>query len=131
MVWPGLCFLLNQFHETIPSISLPSVGVAGPPFFVTLSGSGGTQVAGEDYTLTCLGQGSLDWTPMYRWYKGKSQLVKTSYILSFSPLRDIDSGDYTCEVTIDSFTVTSPIVVITVVSKSEEYSYFSLGPLSI
>ncbi|ORU95145.1 MAG: hypothetical protein A6F71_10925 [Cycloclasticus sp. symbiont of Poecilosclerida sp. M] len=39
---------------------------------VTLSGSGGAQVAGEDYTLTCQFTGGEAVTPAYRWFKDDS-----------------------------------------------------------
>ena len=86
---------------------------------MTLSGSGGAQIAGEDYTLTCQFTGGEAVTPaMYRWLKDGSPLAgETSDTLSFSPLRDTDFGGYTCEVTTGSLTGTSPSVTITVVGK--------------
>ena len=88
------------------------------PLMVTLSGSGGAQVAGEDYTLTCQFIGGEAVTPVYQWLKDGSSLAgETSDTLSFSPLRDTDSGGYTCEVTTGSLTATSPSVIITVVGK--------------
>ena len=88
------------------------------PLMVTLSGSGGAQVAGEDYTLTCQFTGGETVIPVYRWLMDGSPLAdETSDTLSFSPLRDTDSGGYTCEVTTDSLTGTSPSVTITVVGK--------------
>ena len=86
---------------------------------MTLSGSGGAQVAGENYTLTCQFTGGEAVTPaMYQWLNDGSSLAgETSDTLSFSPLRDTDSGGYTCEVTTGSFIGTSPSVTITVVGK--------------
>ena len=85
---------------------------------MTLSGSGGAQVAGEDYTLTCQFTGGEAVTPVYLWIKDGSSLAnETSDTLSFSPLRDTDSGGYTCEVTTGSLTGTSPSATITVMSK--------------
>ena len=85
---------------------------------MTLSGSGGAQVAGENYTLTCQFTGGETLTPVYKWLKDGSPLAgERSNTLSFSPLRDTDSGGYTCEVTTGSLTGTSPSVNITVVGK--------------
>ena len=84
---------------------------------VTLSG-GGTQIAGEDYTLTCQVTGGETMTPTYRWFRNGSLLTgQTSNTLSFSPLRETDSGVYTCEGTRSFMTVTSANVTITVVGK--------------
>ena len=83
---------------------------------VKLSGSGDAQVAGEDYTLTCQFTGGEAVTPAYQWLKDGSLLAnETSDTLSFFPLRDIDSGGYTCEVTTGSLTGKSQSVTITVV----------------
>ena len=83
----------------------------------TLSGSG-AQVAGEDYTLTCQFTGGEAVTPVYQWLKDNSPLAdEISETLSFSPLRETDSGGYTCEVTTGSLTGTSPSVNINVVGK--------------
>ena len=85
---------------------------------VTLSGSGGAQVAGEDYTFTCQFIGGEAVTPVYQWLRDDSPLAgETSGTLSFSPLRETDSGGYTCEVTTGSLTGTSSVVTITVVGK--------------
>ena len=86
---------------------------------VTLSGSGGAQVAGEDYRLTCQFTGGEDVTPVYQWLKDDSPLAgETSDTLSFFPLGEIDSGEYTCEVTTGSLTGTGLSVTITVVGKN-------------
>ena len=85
---------------------------------VTLSGSGGAQIAGEDYTLTCQVTGGGTMTPTYRWFRNESLLTgQTSNTLAFSPLRETDSGVYTCEGTRSSITVTSASVRISVVGK--------------
>ena len=65
---------------------------------VSLSGSGGPPIAGEDYTLTCQITGGGIATPTYRWFRNGSLLTgQTSATLSFSPLRETDSGVYICE----------------------------------
>ena len=85
---------------------------------VTLSGSGGAQVAGKDYTLTCQFTGGEAVTPAYKWLNDVSPLAgETSDTFSFSPLRETDSGGYTCEVTTGSLTGTSRSMTITVVGK--------------
>ena len=85
---------------------------------MTLSGSGGAQVAGENYTLTCQFTGGEAETPVYQWLKDGSSLAgETSDTLSFSPLGETDSGGYTCEVTTGSLTGTSPSAPISVVGK--------------
>ena len=75
---------------------------------VAVTGSGGAQVAGEDYTLTCQVTGGGTMTPTYRWFRDGSVLTgQTSATLSFSPLRETDSGVYTCEGTRNSIAVRS------------------------
>ena len=83
---------------------------------VILNGSGGEQTAGEDYTLTCMvvvtgGSGTV----IFRWLRNGSPLSgQTSSTLSFSPLRQIDSGSYSCAITRSSITVRSASIAITV-----------------
>ena len=85
---------------------------------VTLGMSGGAQIAGEDYTLTCRVTGGGTMTPTYRWLRNGSPLSgETSATLSFSPLRQSDSGSYTCEATKSLSTVTSAPMVVTVEGK--------------
>ena len=74
---------------------------------VTISGSGGDQVAGENYTLTCQVTGGVATASSHRWLKNGSLLNDTSATLSFSPLRETDPGVYTCEGTRNSITRTS------------------------
>ena len=85
------------------------------PPMVTVSGSGGAQIAGEDYTLTCTVTGGGTTTPTYRWLRNGLQLPdETSAALSFSPLRQSSSNSYTCEATKSLSTVTSEPIVLTV-----------------
>ena len=82
---------------------------------VSLSGSGGAQIAGEDYTLTCQITGGGTMTPTYRWFRSNSVITgQTSDTLSFSPLKETDSGVYTCEGTRSFITVTSGSLTLTV-----------------
>ena len=88
------------------------------PLTVTLSGSGGAQIAGEDYTLTCQVTGGGTMTPTYRWFRNGALLTEqTANTLSFFPLRETDSGVYTCESTRSSMTVRSDPLTIIVMGK--------------
>ena len=71
------------------------------PFVVTLSGSGGAQIAGEDYTLTCNVTEGDTMTTTYRWGKNNVllSLSQNTSTLAFNPLRQSDSGRYSCEAT--------------------------------
>ena len=85
---------------------------------VSLSGSGGPQIAGENYTLTCQVTGGGITTLTYRWFRNGSLLTdQTSATLSFSPLMESDSGVYTCEGTKSSSCSTSGNVTVRVVGK--------------
>ena len=56
--------------------------------------------------------------PTYRWFRGGSVLTgQASDTLPFSPLRETDSGVYTCEGTRSSIAVTSESMTITVMGK--------------
>ena len=91
---------------------------------VSLNGSGGPQNAGENYTLTCQVTGGGITTPTYRWFRNGSLLTDQIYAtLSFSPLRETDSGVYTCEGTRSSSSSTSENVTVRVVGKSDAYTY--------
>ena len=88
------------------------------PLNISLSGSGGAQIAGENYTLTCQVTGGGNTTRTYRWFRNGSLVTgQRSATLSFSPLRETDSGVYTCEGTRSSIARTSERVTITVDSK--------------
>ena len=82
---------------------------------VSLTGSGGGQVAGENYTLTCNVTGGVIAESTYRWFRNGSLCNETSTsTLSFSPLRETDSGNYHCEETESSITRTSRNLTISV-----------------
>ena len=66
------------------------------------------------YTLTCdvSGTDNLSPTITYQWtkYNGTTQTqVGTTSTLTLSPLRFSDTGDYTCNVTVDSTLLNSSI----------------------
>ena len=86
---------------------------------VTLTGSGGTLTEGQNHVLTCeaSGDGSIAYT--YMWLRNGSVVSgQTSSTYSFSPLLVVHSGQYSCQVSVGSQTVTSGGVDITVKSKS-------------
>ena len=75
-----------------------------PMIAVALSGDG-TPTAGQSYTLTCSVSGVSVTT--YQWRKDDSVIQgQTTEMLSFSPLRLSDAGQYTCEVIVNSMTLT-------------------------
>ena len=79
---------------------------------VTVTGSGATQNAGEDYTLTCTVSGGGNRTTAYQWLRNGSPLTgETSETLSFTPLRQTRNGTYTCEVMKANRTVSSDITI--------------------
>ena len=84
---------------------------------VTVTG-GGAFTAGQtqSHTLTCqVSGGGTTMTTSYQWLKN-DQIIngQTSSTLSFSPLREVDTGQYNCRGTRGSSTSTSNSVVITV-----------------
>ena len=113
----------TDIQTTLPTTPLPETEPDIPfstmfPLAVNLSDSGNTQIAGENYTLTCQVTGGGTRTPTYRWFKDGAQLTgQTTESLSFSPLRQIDSGTYTCDGTRSSVTRRSTSVSLTVVGK--------------
>ena len=86
------------------------------PLMVTLNASGGEKVAGESYALTCTVTGGSTMTFTYRWFMNNSPLSgETSTTLTFSPLRQNNSGTYFCEAeTTSSMTMRSASTTITV-----------------
>ena len=68
----------------------------------SVTGSGTTQNAGDDYTLTCtVSGGETTATTTYQWRRDNSPLSgETSATLSFTPLRQTtpsSNGQYVCE----------------------------------
>ena len=83
----------------------------------TVTGSGATQHAGEDYTLTCtVSGGETTATTTYQWHRNNSPLSsETSATLSFTPLSSPSSnGQYVCEAMRSSRTARSGGSTITV-----------------
>ena len=99
------------------------------PLAVSSTGSGVTQHAGEDYTLTCtVSGGETTASTTYQWHRDNSPLSgETSAILSFMPLGQSSNGQYVCEATRGGSTVTSHVVTIDVTSKLKNcYNYYSI-----
>ena len=55
-------------------------------------------VAGEDLVLTC-DHGSTAMNPAYQWFDETGALIGSEATLSLSPLRESDTGEYSCLVT--------------------------------
>ena len=63
------------------------------PLLVTLSGSGGAKIAGENYTLSCTLTGGGTVTTTYQWWKDDALLInKIASTIAFRPLRESNSG---------------------------------------
>ena len=89
---------------------------------VTATGSGATQHAGEDYTLTCtVSGGETTATTTYQWRRDNSPLSgETSATLSFNPLRRTtpsSNGQYVCQATRSGRTDRSEGITITVAGR--------------
>lgn len=76
-----------------------------------MTGSG-SQIAGESYTLICTVSG-VDDTPTYQWLKNGTAIMETTQTLTFSPLNQADTSQYSCIVT----NVASELVVLNVEGK--------------
>ena len=87
---------------------------------VALVGTGGVLTAGESHMLSCqVTEGDTTVATMYRWFRNGSQLTgQTSATLSFSPLRETDSGVYICEGTRAGSSATSSGISITVMGEN-------------
>ena len=91
---------------------------------VTVTGSGTTQHAGEDYILTCtVSGGETTATTAYQWRRNNSPLSgEMSATLSFTPLRQTipsSNGQYVCEAMRSGRTRRSNSVTISVTGKLE------------
>ena len=86
---------------------------------MTVTGSGVSSQAGEDYTLTCtVGGGETTATTTYQWRRDNSPLSgETSATLSFTPLGQTSNGQYVCEAMRSGRIVRSAGVTIDVTGK--------------
>ena len=87
--------------------------------YIYITHSSSPQTVGVNYTLTCQIYDEKEPDERsYQWFKDDLLLTnETSDMLSFSPLRDTDSGYYTCEVTTGSMDTINSSVDVTVMSK--------------
>ena len=78
-----------------------------------ISDGGAIPTAGQSYTLDCGTFGASGFTYQWSTTDGGDLQGQTREILSFSPLRLFDGGDYTCVATLNSrqFTSTFDVVV--------------------
>ena len=95
----------------------------------SVTGSGATQHAGEDYTLTCtVSGGETTATTTYQWRRDNTDMSgETSATLSFTPLRQTSpssNGQYVCEAMRSGSTVRSEEFTIDVTGKPGN-AYFS------
>jgi hypothetical protein len=92
----AIFYIKCQYYYTVPRV------------YVTLSGSGGTPVVGQPYTLSCSvsGDEKLKSSVTYQWMRYddnvETPLVANSENLSFSSLNLSNSGNYSCRVIIRS-----------------------------
>ena len=76
-----------------------------------MSDGGATATAGQSYTLTCGTSGATGFT--YQWSRAGGDISQdsTGQMLSFSPLRLTDGGNYTCAATLGSRTFSNSFSV--------------------
>ena len=112
-----------MFSNTPIIVTTTMVPTAPLPLVVTITTGGGTFTTGQSHTLACQVSGGDITTTSYQWLKN-DQIIngQTSSTLSFSPLREADTGRYNCRGTRGSFTSTSRDVVITVNGELHMYS---------
>ena len=97
------------------------------PVVTSVSGSGATQHAGEDYTLTCtVSGGETTATTTYQWRRDNTDMSgETSATLSFTPLMQTtpsSNGQYVCEAMRSGRTVRSNSITITVTGKLDQWT---------
>ncbi len=80
-----------------------------------ITGGGDVFKAGTNHCLTCTASGGASMAYTYRWQRyGRDIDGETSSTISFSPLREADSGKYNCRVSEGSMNTTSDGVMINV-----------------
>ena len=95
---------LNNLYNDI----LPHNYYTVPTVYATLSGSGGTPVVGQPYTLSCSvsGDEKLESSVTYQWMRYndviETQLVANSENFSLFSLYLSDSGNYSCSIVVRS-----------------------------
>ncbi len=82
---------------------------------ITGGSGGGVIEIGSNVSLSCTASGDESMTYSYQWLKYDGEIVgETSPVISFSPLREADVGQYNCRVSDDFLTTISDSVVIDV-----------------
>ena len=73
----------------------------------------GAPMLGQSYSLTCgvNGAENLSVSITYQWIKDTQTQIQVGAVLSFSPLRLSDAGNYTCQATVMSSLLSAPITV--------------------
>ena len=88
-----------------------------PLITVGVSSSVTTPMVGSMYSLTCTVAGAerlTDAMVTYQWFKNNVEVSgQTMATLSFSPLTFSDAGSYTCEATVASSLLSTPITTDT------------------
>ena len=110
----------QTYYYSSTLLATPLATPAVEPLMVTPSVSGGAQIAGEDYTLTCTVTGGGITSFIYRWWKDGTLLTgQTANTIAFRPLQQTSSGVYICEGTRNSTAVNSTSVTLTVQGESK------------
>ena len=120
----SVCELVAGSYSTnLPPLLDPA---PAPPITVQIGDGGVTPTAGQSYTLTCSVSGTS--VPTYQWRKDGSVIQGETTELLSSPLRLSDAGQYTCEVTVNSMTLTDDknVVIMSKISKLLHCVYYSL-----
>ena len=123
----SVCELVAGSYSTnLPPLLDPA---PAPPITVQIGDGGVTPTAGQSYTLTCSVSGTS--VPTYQWRKDGSVIQGETTELLSSPLRLSDAGQYTCEVTVNSMTLTDDknVVIMSKISKLVHCVYYSLSLL--
>ena len=111
----------EPLHLFVRNFNLPLIYTHAAPIVVTVTGSGATQNAGENYTLTCTVSGGGTTTTTYLWLRNNSLIAgETSDTLSFTPLRQTSptsNGQYICQAMRSGRTVSSESFSISLTSK--------------
>ena len=88
-----------------------------PDIVVELAPSGPTMLGQNGYSLTCgvSGADNLDPSIAYEWTKKNGaetqlQVGSDANVVSFSPLRLSDAGEYTCQVNVSSSYLSNNII---------------------
>ena len=97
MLWTTVAYTMTPVATTVAYVTTILLHLRTTDPLVMLSGSGGAEIAGENYTLTCTVTGGT-MTPTYQWWKDGALLTnQTASTIAFRPLQQTSSGVYICE----------------------------------